>query len=285
MLLIIKTVTELRKYLERKYPSKIGFVPTMGALHDGHLTLVRESKGQTDLTVSSIFVNPTQFNDPKDFAKYPKTIEQDIEKLESAGCDVLYLPEVEDLYPGGILDLETFNLGNLENVYEGKFRPGHFQGVCLVMKRLLKAVQPHELFMGQKDYQQCMVVKELIRLENLSVNLHTVATIREASGLAMSSRNLRLTPENKEKAAAIYREMKNMATNLKPGNLDQITAPAQQKLKSLGFTIDYFEFADEQTLEPVSAWNGKQKLVILAAVFLQEVRLIDNLLIADSAVD
>ncbi len=285
MLLIIKTVTELRKYLERKCHSKIGFVPTMGALHDGHLTLVRESKLQTDLTVSSIFINPTQFNDPKDFAKYPKTIEQDIEKLESAGCDVLYLPEVEDLYPGGILDLETFHLGNLENVYEGKFRPGHFQGVCLVMKRLLIAVQPHELFMGQKDYQQCMVVKELIRLENLSVNLHTVATIREASGLAMSSRNLRLTPENREKAAAIYREMKNMATNLKPGNLDQITAPAQQKLKPLGFTIDYFEFADEQTLEPVSAWNGKQKLVILAAVFLQEVRLIDNLLIADSAID
>jgi pantoate--beta-alanine ligase len=285
MLLIIKTVTELRKYLDRKRPSIIGFVPTMGALHDGHLTLVRKSKDLTDLTVSSIFINPTQFNDPKDFAKYPKTIEQDIEKLESAGCDVLYLPEVEDLYPGGILDLEKFKLGNLENVYEGKFRPGHFQGVCLVMKRLLSAVQPHELFMGQKDFQQCMVVKELISLENLSVNLHTVHTIREASGLAMSSRNLRLTPENREKAAAIYQEMKSMATKLQPGNLKRITAPAQQKLESLGFTIDYFEFADEKTLEPISDWDGKQKLVILAAVFLQEVRLIDNLLVADSAVD
>lgn len=285
MLLIIKTVTELRKYLDRKRPSKIGFVPTMGALHDGHLTLVGKSKDLTDLTISSIFINPTQFNDPKDFAKYPKTIEQDIEKLESAGCDVLYLPEVVDLYPGGIQDLETFKLGKLENVYEGKFRPGHFQGVCLVMKRLLSAVQPHELFMGQKDYQQCMVVKELIKLENLSVNLHTVPTIREASGLAMSSRNLRLTPENREKAAAIYREMKTMATQLKPGKLELITTPAQQKLESLGFTIDYFDFADANTLEPVSDWDGKQKLVILAAVFLQEVRLIDNLLIAETDVD
>jgi pantoate--beta-alanine ligase len=279
MLVIIKTVAELRNYLDRKQPSKIGFVPTMGALHEGHITLIGTSKEQTDLTVASIFINPTQFNDPKDFAKYPRTIEQDILKLENAGCDILYLPEVEDLYPGGTNDLEKFDLGQLENEYEGKFRPGHFQGVCLVMKRLMMAVRPHELFMGQKDYQQCMVVKELIGLENLSVNLHKVLTIREDSGLAMSSRNLRLTPENREKAAAIFREMKNMSISLQPGNLDQITVPAQQRLESLGFTIDYFEFADAHTLEPVGRWDGKQQLVILAAVFLQEVRLIDNLLV------
>lgn len=278
MLLIIKTVTQLRKYLDRKRPSRIGFVPTMGALHDGHLKLVGESKAQTDLTVASIFINPTQFNDPKDFAKYPKTIEQDIEKLEYAGCDILYLPEVEDLYPGGIQNLETFDLGNLENVYEGKFRPGHFQGVCLVMKRLLLAVKPHELFMGQKDYQQCMVVKELIRLENLSVNLHTVPTIREKSGLAMSSRNLRLNPQDRDTAAAIYSEMKKMNDDLVPGDLKTLTTRAQQNLESMVFTIDYFEFADADTLEPATDWDGKRKLVILAAAFLREVRLIDNLL-------
>lgn len=284
MLLIIKTVTELRKYLDRKAPARIGFVPTMGALHDGHLTLVRQSKNHTDLTVASIFINPTQFNDPKDFAKYPKTIEQDIEKLESAGCDILYLPEVADLYPGGIKDLETFDLGNLENVFEGKFRPGHFQGVCLVMKRLLMAVQPHELYMGQKDYQQCMVVKELIRLENLSVNLHTVPTIREESGLAMSSRNLRLNPENRDKAAAIFREMKNMSGHLTAGDLKPITTRAQQNLESLGFSIDYLEFADAKSLNPVSEWNGQHNLVVLTAVFLQDVRLIDNLLVAENQV-
>ncbi|MGZ5245674.1 MAG: pantoate--beta-alanine ligase [Flavitalea sp.] len=282
MLLIIKTVAELSKYLDKKLPAKIGFVPTMGALHEGHLTLVRQSKEENDQTVASIFINPTQFNDPKDFAKYPKTIEQDIEKLESAGCDILYLPEVEDLYPGGIRELEAFDLGNLENVFEGKFRPGHFQGVCLVMKRLLMAVQPHDLYMGQKDYQQCMVVRELIRLEDLSVILHTVPTIRESSGLAMSSRNLRLNPENREKAAAIYRELKSMSEDLVPGNLQSTTAKAQQNLETLGFTIDYFEFADADTLEPVSIWDGKQKLVALAAVFLQDVRLIDNLLVGSN---
>ena len=207
--MLFKRAGDLTGWLQRQRSQgrTIGFVPTLGALHPGHISLIDISKKTTEITVCSIFVNPTQFNDPKDFQKYPKTIEKDIYLLEKAGTDVLFLPEVDEMYPGGTKDLEKYDLGGLETLLEGKYRPGHFQGVCQVMRRLLDMVGPNDLFMGQKDYQQCMVVGRLIELMKADIRLHPCPIVREADGLAMSSRNLRLTAAEREKAPAIYRAL------------------------------------------------------------------------------
>ena len=280
MLLILKTRASLRKYLDTKKQKgkQIGFVPTMGALHAGHLRLVSTSHQAGLFTVCSIFVNPTQFNDKKDFEKYPNTIEHDIRLLEEAGCDLLFLPGVEELYPDGLQQLETYPLGRLEEVYEGKYRPGHFQGVSQVMRRLLESVQPDELFMGQKDYQQCMVVKKLIELLGMSIRFTAIPTVREDSGLAMSSRNLRLTEDNRSKASLVHATIEKLCSGLQEGELSDRLKSARQELSNEGFLIDYIDLADAANLEPVSVWNGKTPLVALAAVYLQEVRLIDNIL-------
>src|SRR6201995_3614662 len=168
---------------QKEAGKSIGFVPTLGALHAGHISLIDISKKTTTLTVCSIFVNPTQFNDPKDFEKYPKTIEKDIILLENAGVEVLFLPELDEMYPDGTKNLETYDLGPLETILEGKYRPGHFQGVCQVMRRLLELVRPDDLFMGQKDYQQCMVVARLLELMGMGTKLHPCPIVREADGL------------------------------------------------------------------------------------------------------
>ena len=172
---------------------KIGFVPTMGALHAGHISLINDSREMGNTTVCSIFVNPTQFNDQKDFEKYPVDIEKDIYLLEKAGTEILFLPSVKEMYPEGLTTLYQYDLGFLETILEGFYRPGHFQGVCRIVHKLLNIVQPHHLFMGQKDYQQCMVIKRLITDYSINTQLNIVATERENSGLAMSSRNLRLS--------------------------------------------------------------------------------------------
>ncbi|RYD35278.1 MAG: hypothetical protein EOP86_08905 [Verrucomicrobiaceae bacterium] len=188
-MILFKRATDLREHLEkqRKKGKKIGFAPTMGALHDGHISLVEASRKENDLSAVSIFVNPTQFNDPADYAKYPVTLEKDISLLEAAGCDVLFLPPVEEMYPSGQMLKKKYELGYLESLLEGSFRPGHFQAVCQIVHRLLEVVQPDNLYMGQKDYQQCMVVKKLLELTGLgnSVELHISPTLREKSGLAM----------------------------------------------------------------------------------------------------
>ena len=179
----------------------IGFVPTMGALHEGHLSLIKQSIAEKNITVVSIFVNPTQFNDKKDFEKYPVTIEKDIELLERSGADILFLPSVHEMYPNGLQALSTYDLSQIEHVLEGYYRPGHFQGVCNIMHRLLQTITPGNLYMGQKDYQQCMIIQKLINDFKLPVKLNIVPTQREESGLAMSSRNMRLSGAAKRKAA------------------------------------------------------------------------------------
>ncbi|HWB92540.1 MAG TPA: pantoate--beta-alanine ligase, partial [Puia sp.] len=198
-MVIFKYAADLAGWLKKQRAAgqKINFVPTMGALHAGHISLITISKNRPSLTVCSIFVNPTQFNDPKDFQKYPITIDKDILLLEHAGADVLFLPGIGELYPAGLEDLEHYDLGPLESLLEGKYRPGHFQGVCQVMQRLLNIVRPDDLFMGSKDYQQCMVVQRLLTLMDLPTNLHRCPIVREPDGLAMSSRNVRLTPEQR----------------------------------------------------------------------------------------
>ncbi|HEX2845015.1 MAG TPA: pantoate--beta-alanine ligase [Chitinophagaceae bacterium] len=282
-MILFKRAVELRDHLEkqRKKGKKTGFAPTMGALHEGHISLLEASKKENDLSVVSIFVNPTQFNDPADYAKYPITIERDISLLEAAGCDILFLPPVEEMYPSGQMLKKKYELGYLESLLEGSFRPGHFQGVCQIVHRLLEIVLPDNLYMGQKDYQQCMVVKKLLELTGLgqTVNLHISPTLREKSGLAMSSRNMRLSEAERNAAVAIYQALEHIRENLKPGSLKELQEQAAAQLTGKGFRVDYVAIADGGTLYPAEDWDGRQKLVALAAAFLGEVRLIDNLLL------
>jgi len=275
-----KTETILKHVgFARRQGQSIGFVPTMGALHQGHVSLLEAARAQADLVVCSIFVNPTQFNDPNDYKKYPVTTDRDIALLEQTATNVLFLPSVEEIYPGGTARLEHYDLGGLEDILEGKYRPDHFQGVCQVMRRLLEATQPDHLFMGQKDYQQCMVVQCLLAQMNggSSINLHICPTVREPDGLAMSSRNMRLDATAREKAAMLPAALNYVKANLQPGDLLSLLLHARSMLTAQRMKVDYLEIADAKSLQPVDNWDGKQKLVALVAAFLGEVRLIDNM--------
>lgn len=280
-MILFKRAADLHKHIDNQRNSgkNIGFVPTMGALHEGHLSLIRKSKSATGLTVCSIFVNPTQFNDPADFEKYPITTDKDIALLLSAGCDLLFLPDVSEMYPDGMQTKSRYDLGEMETLLEGKFRPGHFQGVCQVVHRLLDQVQPDGLFLGQKDYQQCMVLSRLVQQTRYHelVKIHICPTLREQDGLAMSSRNRRLNDEERKKAVKISQLLNSLKEQLKPGDLQGLQDNAVKELDTAGFRTDYVSIADAVTLEPVSYWDGKQPLVALAAAFLGPVRLIDNL--------
>lgn len=280
MIIIHKTAL-LTKYLskERRKGSAIGFVPTMGALHQAHLDLVNFSGTMAGITVCSIFVNPTQFNDVSDYQKYPNTLENDTKRLAASNADVLFAPPVSEIYPSGTSALEHYDLGYLETLLEGQFRPGHFQGVCQVMSRLLDAVQPDFLFMGQKDYQQCMVIKRLLQLKGMETTLYTCPTIREKDGLAMSSRNMRLTASQRETAPIIYQTLVQVKEELAPGNLAQVKHNAMQSLHNAGFRVEYVEIADASNLNPCYEWDGTTPLVALVAAFLGDVRLIDNMLL------
>ncbi len=280
-MILFKKTSPLGGWLagQRSKGNRVGFVPTMGALHRGHLSLIEASREANALTVASIFVNPTQFNDPKDFEKYPVTIEKDIELLETAGADVLFLPSVAEIYPGGTGHLQHYDLGYLETVLEGQYRPGHFQGVCNVMQRLMDGVKPDNLYMGQKDYQQCMVVKRLLQLMGSPARLYPCPTLREPDGLAMSSRNTRLGPEERKKAPAIYQALQYLEAHLRPGPTAAVLKQAEDMLTAHAFRVDYVAIADADTLEPVNEWDGRRKVAALAAAFQQEVRLIDNLLL------
>ncbi len=232
-----------------------------------------------DQTICSIFVNPAQFNDPKDFEKYPVSIENDIHMLHHAGTDVLFLPSVVEIYPQGQTALETYDLGPLETLLEGRYRPGHFQGVSQVMSRLLKLVQPDLLFMGQKDFQQCLVVQRLIEILHLPVQFHTVPTVREADGLAQSSRNRRLTAEQRKNAVAISQALGDIHKKLSSGNSGELLKQAREKLDAAHFKTDYITIARASDLQPITDWNGKEKAVALIAAFQGDVRLIDNMLL------
>jgi pantoate--beta-alanine ligase len=261
---------------------KIGWVPTMGALHYGHLSLIREAKKECQQVVCSIFVNPTQFNDKKDFVKYPVTIEKDIQLLAEQETDMLFLPNVSEIYPTGTDGLEHYDLGILENVFEGKFRPGHFQGVCQVMSRFIHLLDVQHLYMGQKDFQQCMVIDKLLSILHSSIKLHRCPTEREPDGLAMSSRNVRLSETERKNATGIFAALKYLQQNLKVGSLEPIFSEAKSILQQRDFIIDYVAAADEATLNPVDSWDGKQQLVALVAAYQHEVRLIDNALLTPS---
>lgn len=278
-MIIVKTRKALQRALAKytAFSPHIAFVPTMGALHDGHISLVKAALEQAETVVVSIFVNPTQFNDAADFQHYPVSLEQDIDMLTAAGADVLYLPAVADMYPDGTAHLEQYPLGTLENLLEGFYRPGHFQGVCQVVRRLLEHVQPGLLLMGQKDYQQCMVVRQMIEYTQLPVHMQLAPTMREPSGLAMSSRNRHLTPAELEASIALYKALQHMAAQARTQSIESLEAAAVTALLKAGFhKIDYITLANAQTLAPVTN-QQEEPMVAIAAAFIGAVRLIDNL--------
>ncbi len=281
-MILFKLASQLHKYIhQQKAEGKtIGFVPTMGALHQGHISLINKSKAQCDVTVCSIFVNPTQFNDAKDFEKYPITIEQDIYMLEIAKCDVLFLPSVEEIYPNETAKNKQYDLGFIETVFEGAYRPGHFNGVCMVVERLLHIVNPNQLFIGQKDYQQCIVIKKLVELMKAEIEVVICPTSREENGLAMSSRNKRLSDEMKDKANIIYQSFNKIKKEITANNAVELVANGRENLLQNGFDkIDYLSLANAKTLAPIELWDGNLQLVILVAAFTEGVRLIDNMVL------
>jgi pantoate--beta-alanine ligase len=282
-MLIIKSAKECLDFIEAKKSShhKIGFAPTMGALHQGHISLIEKSKQENDVSVCSIFVNPTQFNDPKDFEKYPITLEEDISKLIAAGCDVLFLPSVQEIYPDGTQQLPFYDLGFIETVLEGAHRPGHFQGVCQVVHRLLTLVPAHNLYMGQKDYQQCMVVRKLLEITNLQNNiaLHVCPTLREPDGLAMSSRNMRLARAERVNAIFIYKQLKYLQQNITKQSIPTLIEYCTKNLDAQGFKVDYVSLSHAYSLAPINSFDKEIPTVALIAAFCGNIRLIDNLVI------
>jgi len=280
-MILFKKIDALQAFIaeEKKKGSNIGFVPTMGALHNGHISLINTCKQSNQVTVSSIFINPTQFNDASDFEKYPVTLEKDIDMLEKNDCDVLFLPPVNEIYPEGLKDLPHYELGYLETVLEGKYRPGHFQGVCQVVHRLLNAVQPHHLYLGQKDYQQCMVIKKLIALTGLNIQVIISPTLREADGLAMSSRNMRLNEAERKQAVKLSETLLFIKKEIKPGYTGDLADRCFNYLSAEGFKPDYVAIANADNLELLENWDGKASAVALVAAYLNDVRLIDNMLL------
>lgn len=281
MMRIFKKTFDIKEYLlkNKKIGVSIGFVPTMGALHQGHISLLEAAKKNCSLVVSSIFVNPTQFNDKADFDNYPVTIESDIDKLERAGCDVLFLPTVTEMYPHGETLNGKYNLGYLETVLEGKYRPGHFQGVCQVVHRLLNIIPANNLYLGQKDYQQCMVIKKMLQLTKINTNVIICPTLREDDGLAMSSRNMRLNETERKKSVAIFEALSFIKKNIVPGDINSLKKQVFLSLVEKGFKPDYVEIASSDNLSIIDVWDGKIKLVALIAAFNGKIRLIDNLLL------
>ena len=283
VMIIFKRSKDLRSHINkaRHQGLSTGFVPTMGALHKGHLSLIAKSKKDADITICSIFVNAVQFNNKEDFDKYPSSIENDILLLEESGCDILFIPTANEVYPDAASKNKHYELGHLEKILEGEFRPGHFQGVCLVVERLLNIVEPDYLFLGQKDYQQCLVIKSLVKQMDKKVKVVVCPILREKNGLAMSSRNLRLNEEQKQIAAALYKTLMCIKENLGIRNFPQLKTEAINKLEKKGFKVDYLELAKSKNLTIIDDIDKPKGVIILTAAFLNNVRLIDNILIKD----
>ena len=258
--------------------STIGFVPTMGALHEGHQSLMRQSTRENNLTVVSIFVNPTQFNNPEDLAKYPRNLEQDVIKILNVNANIIiYAPSVDDIYEGKTLT-ESFNFDGLENKMEGKFRLGHFDGVGTIVKRLFEIVNPTNAYFGEKDFQQLQIVKKMTEKNNLKVTIIGCPIFRESNGLAMSSRNERLTLQEREEAFIIYKTLETAKTKFNTESASEVTAWVQEEFKKNdSFTLEYFEIADEATLSSCLMKEKNKKYRAFIAVFVNNIRLIDTI--------
>lgn len=276
---IIRLKTELLTYIEALKPGgkSIGFVPTMGALHDGHKALIMQSVAENDITIVSIFVNPTQFNNPADLEKYPRNLERDAEMLEKVGCDVIFTPDATEIYDNDELNgCFDFDFAGLDTVMEGKFRPGHFNGVVQIVSKLFKLVQPNKAYFGEKDFQQLAIIHHMVKTMNFDIEIVDCPIVRESTGLAMSSRNERLNGEQRKKAVEISKvlfESRNFATQLSPVEL---TNWVVEKINNVeGLSVEYYEIVSSTTLQTLNTWSDSA--VGCIAVFCGEVRLIDNI--------
>lgn len=272
---IAYTKKRLRELIDASGASSVGLVPTMGALHEGHISLIRRSVADNGLTVASVFVNPTQFNDKDDLARYPRTPEADAMMLEQAGCDIAFMPSVEEMYPEP--DERQFDFAPLDKVMEGSFRPGHFNGVAQIVSKLFYAVEPDNAYFGEKDFQQVAIIREMTRRLGLKINIVACPIVREPSGLAKSSRNALLTPAQRDKAALISKtlfESVALAPAKTPGEVREWVA--SRFAGDEDFRLDYYDIVDGSTLQSISGWDDTKDAVGCIAIYLGKIRLIDN---------
>ena len=280
-MLLFKKVDQLQKYLSKQRAKglQIGYTPTMGALHQGHASLIEKAKAENDISVCSIFVNPTQFNDPADLKKYPRTEAQDIDLLTQLGNDILFYPSVEEVYPKDII-IPTFNFGPIDKVMEGFYRPGHFDGVVEVVYRLIDIAKPDRLYMGQKDFQQFTLIYHMLQQMKSKTKLVVCPIIREEDGLALSSRNVRLTPSNRANAPIISKTLRSLDGWLQKHTVRKVKEKAIALLSEVpDFKPEYLDIVDGYTLQPISDYEESPYLVACAAIWTGKIRLIDNVIL------
>lgn len=274
---VINTIEELQNKLStlRKFGT-VGFVPTMGALHKGHLSLVEKALVENKTVVVSIFVNPTQFNDTKDLERYPRTLETDLKLLEPTGCQIVFAPNAKEIYPEP--DTREFNFGELETVMEGKYRQGHFNGVAQVVSKLFGIVQPDKAYFGLKDFQQLAIIKSLVKQLGIPVTIVSCKIVREENGLAMSSRNQLLTSEQRKNAAIIFATLLKANEQKEIKSVEELTNWVIETLNKNPFlNVEYFEIVDDEQLQPIKNWNNNKIKIACVAAFCGKVRLIDNI--------
>ncbi len=277
---ICKTISETQDYVTklRKSGKSIGFVPTMGALHAGHISLLKTASLSNDVVASSIFVNPIQFNKKEDLQKYPRTLEGDIRKLEEIECDLLFNPDVDEMYPEPVLD--RYNFGHLDKVMEGRHRPGHFNGVAVVVRKLFEIVKPDRAYFGMKDYQQLKIIQAMVGKLGLPVQIIPCPTMREPDGLAMSSRNVRLTVDERKIAPVIFRVLNGVRDRIGQHDIAEVEKWAIHQLNNYDeLEVEYLEIVNAETLLKPNSLPESNSLIVCAAVNLGKVRLIDNLVI------
>lgn len=276
---VLRTVGELRSAMDaaRNAGQTIGLVPTMGALHAGHMSLVDTARHQNDIVVASVFVNPTQFNNPNDLSTYPRTEEADCALLDEHGADYAFIPSVEEMYPEP--DTRVFDLGEVAAVMEGAMRPGHFNGVAQVVSKLFDMVRPTRAYFGEKDFQQIAVIRKMVQLEGFDLEIVACPIKREADGLALSSRNVRLTPEGRKQAPAIHRILEQSLSLAATKSPDELKHWVKEQIDAVpGLETEYYEIADALTMQPVQNWDFPNGTVGCVTVYCGDVRLIDNIL-------
>lgn len=276
---VLRTVGELRSAMDaaREAGQTIGLVPTMGALHAGHMSLVDTARRQNDIVVASVFVNPTQFNNPNDLSTYPRTEEADCALLDEHGADYAFIPSVEEMYPEP--DTRVFDLGEVAAVMEGAMRPGHFNGVAQVVSKLFDMVRPTRAYFGEKDFQQIAVIRKMVQLEGFDLEIVACPIKREAAGLALSSRNVRLTPEGRKQAPAIHRILEQSLSLAATKSPDELKHWVKEQIDAVpGLETEYYEIADALTMQPVQNWDSPNGTVGCVTVYCGDVRLIDNIL-------
>ena len=274
---VFNFIVDIQRFIEEKHNLglKIGFVPTMGALHDGHLSLINRAKKENDIVVCSVFVNPIQFNNPADLEKYPRTPEKDIEKLQCAGCDAVFMPSAEEMYPEKVED--HYDFGDLERVMEGACRPGHFNGVAIVVRKLFEIVTPNRAYFGEKDFQQLAIINKMVKDLNMNLEIVPCPIVRENDGLAMSSRNVRLNETERAIAPKIFATLNDAVSkkdSMSPAEMKSYTLAKYAEINE--FDVEYVEITDEINLKSIENWNECEHARIFVALQLGPVRLIDN---------